>query len=102
MRPFQKQGPWVSLGLAIMGGAGMLSVSFVLPIVGKLYDEAIASGLGAEVVLTALDAEEPLAVKAQAGLDTLGHVAFIPAILIAVFVLIAFLGQRFSRADESC
>ena len=32
-----------ALGLSIMGGAGMLSVSIVLPIMGKLMDEANAS-----------------------------------------------------------
>ena len=32
-----------ALGLSIMGGAGMLSVSIVLPIMGKLMDNADAS-----------------------------------------------------------
>ena len=31
-----------ALGLAIIGGAGMLSVSFVLPVIGKWYDNGIA------------------------------------------------------------
>ena len=32
-----------ALGLAIIGGAGMLSVSFVLPVIGRWYDAGIAA-----------------------------------------------------------
>jgi MFS family permease len=75
-----------ALGLAIMGGAGMLSVSFVLPIIGSWYDAGIAarSPAGAPPSGEAL-----AAIQAAAGLEALGKVALLPAILTVAFILIA-------------
>ena len=53
-----------ALGLSLMGGAGMLSVSIVLPQIGKLMDENIS------------------------GSDALMIMAYIPAILIVAFTLL--------------
>ena len=53
-----------ALGLSLMGGAGMLSVSIVLPQMGKLMDENIS------------------------GSDALMIMAYIPAILIVAFTLL--------------
>jgi MFS family permease len=80
-----------ALGLAIIGGAGMLSVSIVLPIMGRYYDAGIASRLPGKSVaeLAAASAD----VQAAAGLETLGKVTVLPVILTVVFLLI-FLGQR--------
>lgn len=72
-----------ALGLAIMGGAGMLSVSIVLPIMGRIYDRGIQERLP-EGVTTA-----DLATEAAAGLETLGKVAILPLILAVVFGAIA-------------
>lgn len=81
-----------ALGLAIMGGAGMLSASFIVPHVGKLFDEAIAARLpGAHT--TAELAAAPAEIQAAAGLETLGKVALIPAGLTVVF-LVLFLAWR--------
>lgn len=55
-----------ALGLSLMGGAGMLSVSIVLPQIGKLMDENIS------------------------GPDALMIMAYIPAILIIAFSLLHF------------
>lgn len=74
-----------ALGLAIMGGAGMLSVSFVLPVMGKIYDAGIASRLPEGVPASAADS----AIQAAAGLETLGEVALLPLILAVVFGIIA-------------
>jgi len=75
-----------ALGLAIMGGAGMLSVSFVLPIIGSWYDAGIAarSPAGAPPSGEAL-----AAIQAAAGLEALGKVALLPAILTVAFILVA-------------
>ncbi len=78
---FQKTG---ALGLAIMGGAGMLSVSLVLPIIGRSYDKGIALRLPAGVDPTTASA----GVQAAAGLHTLGRVAILPAILFVVFLFL--------------
>jgi MFS family permease len=85
-----------ALGLAIMGGAGMLSGSYIVPLVGRGFDHAIAAklppGQTAET-LTAAPAGSELAtqwtqIQASAGLETLGHVAVIPAALAVVFLVL--------------
>ncbi|MEO7033141.1 MAG: MFS transporter [Polyangiaceae bacterium] len=75
-----------ALGLAIMGGAGMLSVSFVLPVIGGWYDAGIASRMPAGAAPTP---DALAAIQAAAGLDALGKVAVLPAILIVLFIVVA-------------
>lgn len=85
-----------ALGLAIMGGAGMLSVSFVLPIIGKFYDEGIAARLPSGVTAADLSAapagSDPAmqwaGIQAQAGLDSLGRVAALPTLLAVIFLVL--------------
>lgn len=96
-----------ALGLAIMGGAGMLSVSFVLPIMGKIYDSGIAERTAGRTVteLSAAAAGTPLAtewtaMQAAAGLETLGRVAVLPALVSVVF-LVLFLTQRKTHPHSS-
>ena len=74
-----------ALGLAIMGGVGTLSVSFALPLIGRIYDRAIA------VQVAAGQAADSPAVEAAAGLHALGRVAILPAILVVVFLGLALL-----------
>lgn len=78
-----------ALGLAIMGGAGMLSVSVVLPVMGHFYDQGIASRLS-------LGEKANATIEAAAGLQTLGRVALLPCLLIVIFLIVFFLQKRFS------
>jgi MFS family permease len=80
-----------ALGLAIMGGAGMLSVSFVLPIIGGWYDAGIAARTppGEKPTGDAL-----AAIQSAAGLEALGMVAYLPVVLTVVFALIAVTRKR--------
>jgi len=73
-----------ALGLAIMGGAGMLSVSIVLPLMGRIFDQGIVSRLGAGVPSTSA----PIAVQAAAGLETLGRVSLLPTVLAVIFLIL--------------
>ena len=83
-----------ALGLAIIGGAGMLSVSFVLPIIGKWYD----SGIAARTPAGGAPARDALAgIQAAAGLEALGKVALLPAILLVIFVVIAVTRRKSDR-----
>ena len=83
-----------ALGLAIMGGAGMLSVSFVLPVIGRVFDEGIVARLPAGQAVADLSAAvagselaaQWMKIQAAAGLETLGKVAVLPAILAVVFL----------------
>ena len=80
-----------ALGMAIIGGAGMLSVSLVLPIIGKWYDQGIA----ARTPAGAAPAADALAsIQAAAGLEALGRVAVLPLVLSVVFGLLFFLRPR--------
>jgi len=83
-----------ALGLAIMGGAGMLSVSFVLPVIGGWYDAGIAARTPAGSAPTG----EALAViQSAAGLEALGKVALLPAILCVAFIAIAVTKRKKSE-----
>jgi len=95
-----------ALGLAIMGGAGMLSVSFVLPVIGKFYDQGIAQRVPADQTIDLLktaSAGTNLSVQwanihAQVGLESLGKVGILPVILAATF-LVFWLFQRRASAN---
>ena len=80
-----------ALGLAIIGGCGMLSVSFVLPIIGRWYDKGIALRTPAGVTPPA---EMMADIQAAAGLHALGNVAVLPAALTIVFIAIAVLRKK--------
>ena len=91
-----------ALGLAIMGGAGMLSTSFVLPIMGRMHDAGVASRLppgttAAELASAApgsAAAEQWTAIQAAAGLESLGRIAVLPAILTVVFLVLLLVRRR--------
>ena len=80
-----------ALGLAIMGGAGMLSVSFILPLIGHWYDAGIATRTPAGTTPSAV---ETAAIQSAAGLEALGKVAILPAALTVIFILIAVLRKK--------
>jgi len=80
-----------ALGLAIIGGAGMLSVSFVLPVIGKWYDAGIAARTAGAA---APSADAMAGIQAAAGLEALGKVALLPAILTVIFILIALVRRK--------
>jgi MFS family permease len=86
-----------ALGLAIMGGAGMLSVSFVLPVIGRFYDEGIAARLAGRASAS-LPAAEWAGTQAAAGLETLGRVAALPAVLAVVFGALLLVRRKKSAA----
>ncbi|HVU53532.1 MAG TPA: hypothetical protein VHD83_00685, partial [Puia sp.] len=81
-----------ALGLSIMGGAGMFSVSLILPLMGKWYqnfkDAAVASGTDAAHA------------DAVAGSNTFMKVAIMPAILIVVFALIYMVRRKTYAAHK--
>ncbi|HET7537197.1 MAG TPA: MFS transporter [Candidatus Didemnitutus sp.] len=84
-----------ALGLAIMGGAGMLSASQMVPLIGKFYDQGIAARLPAGADPVTASAQ----VQAAAGLETLGKVAIVPVVLVVVFAI--FFAVRKSAAKPA-
>ncbi|MCG8526452.1 MAG: MFS transporter [Opitutales bacterium] len=97
-----------ALGLAIMGGAGMLSVSFVLPTIGKFYDNGIASNLPEGQTVETLSAAEPgsqlaevwAQVQNAAGLSALEAVAILPVALLIIFTLLRVLDPKSKLGDS--
>jgi MFS family permease len=87
-----------ALGLAIMGGAGMLSVSFVLPIIGSWYDAGIAARTPAGSPATG---QALAAIQAAAGLEALGKVAVLPALLTAAFIVVAVTRKKKAVAEAA-
>ena len=85
-----------ALGLAIMGGSGMLGAGFSAPVIGKLFYNGIAHRLAAGQTTDALAAApdgSPLAIEwlriqAAAGLEALGKIAVLPVFLTLIFVLL--------------
>lgn len=72
-----------ALGLSLMGGAGMFSVSLILPVMGKWFDTAKAAAVSSGTDIAKAEA--------VAGSDTLLKVAIMPAILFAIFTIIYFM-----------
>jgi len=67
-----------ALGLALMGGAGMLCVAFALPVLGGIYDQKVAEAAAAG------------ASTVQGGAETLRTVIILPAFLIVAFAGLVF------------
>ncbi len=84
-----------ALCMAVIGGAGMLSVSFVLPIIGKWYDQGIAARTPEGAALTA---DALSAIQSAAGLDALGRVAVLPLVLTVIFGALFLLRRRSTKA----
>jgi MFS family permease len=75
-----------ALGLSLMGGAGMFSVSLILPVMGKWYDKYKAAAIAV--------GEETTKAEAIAGSNTFLKVAIMPAILVVIFVIIYFARRK--------
>jgi MFS family permease len=96
-----------AMGLAVMGGAGMLSVSFILPVFGKYFDEGIAhripSGETAQALSSAPNgsplAAQWLRIQASAGLEMLGRVGWLPVILFVIFLAL-FLTRSKAKVSQ--
>ena len=80
-----------ALGLSLMGGAGMFSVSLILPVMGKWFDKAKTAAVSAGT--------DVAQAEAVAGSDTLLKVAIMPTILFAIFTIIYFI--RKSKSVKS-
>jgi len=102
---FPKSG---ALGLAIMGGAGMLSASFVLPVIGRFYDEGITARIPAGTTADALkgaaagseQATQWASIQADAGLQALGQVAVLPCVLTVVFLVLLLTSRGAKSASH--
>ena len=75
-----------ALGLSLMGGAGMFSVSLILPVMGRWLDQAKA-----KAIAEGIDSSKA---EAIAGSETFLKVAIMPAILLVIFTIIYFVRRN--------
>jgi MFS family permease len=83
-RRFPKSGPW---GIGLIGFAGAMAIYFVLPQLGKVYDEAKLAKAGGKEAFDALKDGTPemQSVLAYAGETSFQMIAIIPVILFFIF-----------------
>ena len=79
-----------ALLMGLMGTAGTLSSSFVLPAMGHIYDSKQLEAAGGPAALKALTGDRLTQVQNLAGQASFRAVAILPAILLLVFGVIWF------------
>ncbi len=82
-----------ALGLAIMGGAGMLSVSFILPFIGDFYNAQTKLHLPEGYSATEMP-EILKQAKLLGGAATLKYVAILPALLSVAFGFLFYFQKK--------
>lgn len=92
-RRFPKSGPW---GIGLVGFAGAMAIYFVLPELGKIYDEAKLAKAGGQEAFAALQAGSPElhAVLAYAAETSFKTIAVIPVVLFFIFGAVWLLERR--------
>jgi hypothetical protein len=86
--------------LGIMGFAGGMATQFVLPIMGRIYDEEKLNAAGEVDAFAALQGSELAEVIRVASVQSFQFVAFIPVILVPIFILIWFFERRTSTSQN--
>jgi MFS family permease len=82
---FPKSG---AFGMGLIGTAGALSIQFVLPLMGKLYDKTKIEQAGGEKAYDALAGAARDAVDIYAATFSFRMVAVLPAVLLIAFAII--------------
>ena len=81
-----------------MGGAGNLSVTFILPLIGDIYDSNVAKSLPAGADLEALrsaaagtaEAGQWMAAQLEGGRLTLRSIVILPIVLVVAFLALYY------------
>ena len=79
-----------AFAMGLIGTAGSISIYFLLPMMGKMYDQTAAEAAGGVDKLKALTDGSPAleAAKTVAAVESFRFVAILPALLLVVFGLI--------------
>ncbi len=83
-----------ALAMGLMGFAGGMSIQFVLPQMGAIFDSAKAEAAGGTAALATLTPEAMTEVIRYASVESFQSVAFVPVLLLPVFGLIWLLDRR--------
>ena len=98
---YPRGGAWL---IGLLGSAGALSIYFVLPKIGSLYDQSKIEFAGGVSELEQLSADALIEIESLAASESFANVALIPCVLLVVFAVLWFGDkQRISRggANES-
>ena len=74
--------------IGLMGFAGGMSILFLLPYLGSIYDSAKLAAAGGAEQLAGMTRSELLNIEAVAGSESFQMIALIPLILLPVFGII--------------
>ena len=74
--------------MGLMGTAGTASIYFVLPMMGRVFDNAKIAAAGGEEAFKSLQGEPLVQVLSVAAQISFRYVAALPAVLLIVFGLI--------------
>ena len=83
-----------ALAMGLMGFAGGMSIQFVLPQMGAIFDSAKVEAAGGAEQLAALSPEAMASVLRYASVESFQSVAFVPLLLLPVFGLIWLFDRR--------
>lgn len=83
-----------ALAMGLMGFAGGLSIQFVLPRMGAIFDSAKVEAAGGIDKLAALTGTELDAVIRYASIESFQSVAIVPLLLLPVFAVLKFIERR--------
>jgi len=83
-----------ALAMGLMGFAGGMSIQFVLPWMGAIFDSAKAEAAGGADKLAGLSPEALAEVTRYASVESFQAVAFVPLLLLPVFGLIWLADRR--------
>ncbi|MEM1114693.1 MAG: MFS transporter [Pseudomonadota bacterium] len=89
-----------ALALGLMGFAGGMSIQFVLPQMGKIFDSAKAEFAGGAEQLAALPAEGMVEAVRYASVESFQSVAIIPLLLLPVFGVIWLIDRKSATTYE--
>jgi len=93
---YPRGGSWM---IGLMGSAGALSISFVLPQLGKVYDQAKIEAAGGVEQLTRLSGEPLDKVLAFAAQESFQAVAVVPLVLCLIFGVLTILEFRRRKGE---
>ena len=82
------------MAMGLMGFAGGMSIQFVLPQMGAIFDNAKAEAAGGAQMLASLSPEAMEGVIRIASVESFQAVAFVPLMLLPVFGLIWLVDRR--------
>jgi len=83
-----------AMAMGLMGFAGGMSIQFVLPRMGAIFDSAKAQAAGGADQLTTLSPEAMQEVIRYASVESFQSVAFVPLLLLPVFGLIWLVDRK--------